>query len=114
MVEAVGEGYSEFGRISASTGVPTILGWPGHEHQWRGTKEPFQGREADVERIYRTEDVSEAQRLLDQYGVTFVYVGGRERRQYVPVAMDKFDELGTRMFEEGDIVIFRVRQGDGD
>jgi len=114
MVEAVGESYSEFGRISASTGVPTILGWPGHEHQWRGTKEPFQDREADVERIYRTEDVSEAQRLLDRYGVTFVYVGRRELRQYLPVAMDKFDELGERVFEEGDIVIFRVRQGDGD
>ncbi len=114
MVEAVGGGYSEFGRISASTGVPTVLGWPGHEHQWRGTKEPFEGREADVERIYRTEDVSEARRLLEDYGVTFVYVGKRELGQYVPVAMDKFDQLGTRWFEEGGIVIFKVTQGHDD
>jgi len=124
MIEAVGGDYSEFGRISASTGIPTVLGWPGHEHQWRGNTDlflkpespesPAVDREADVERIYRTEDVSEARSLLAEYDVTFVYVGRRERRQYLPVAMDKFDELGTRVFEEGDIVIFRVWQGDDD
>ena len=126
MVEAAGGGRfeNEFGRISGSTGVPEVLGWPGHEHEWRGTTDLFSrpegpdgpgiDREADVERIYRTEDVTEARGLLDEYGVTFVYVGLRERRKYVPLAMDKFDELGTREFEEGDIVIFRIRQGDGD
>jgi len=36
LVEAVGEDYdAHSNRLSAWTGVPTILGWPGHEIQWR-------------------------------------------------------------------------------
>ena len=42
IVEAVGDDYSEYGRISASTGLPTILGWKGHEHQWRGSRGSIQ------------------------------------------------------------------------
>jgi uncharacterized membrane protein len=112
IVEAVGGSFTEFGRISAATGIPAILGWTGHEHQWRGSEDPFEGREADVERIYRTDDAAEAGRLLARYGVTFVYVGARERGKYVPVKIEKFDELGTRFFEQGDVVIFRVKPVD--
>ena len=53
VLEAVGDDYSAFGhaRISTFTGLPTVLGWPGHELQWAhdpGT------RRADVDRLYRT------------------------------------------------------------
>ena len=56
VLEAVGDDYSPDGhaRISTFSGRPTVLGWAGHELQWRhdpGT------RRADVERIYRWPDV---------------------------------------------------------
>ncbi|MDQ6659979.1 MAG: DUF2298 domain-containing protein, partial [Chloroflexota bacterium] len=35
IVEAVGLDYSGYGRVSAFTGLPTIMGWVGHEYQWR-------------------------------------------------------------------------------
>ena len=53
LLEAVGPDYSDHGRISAATGVPTVLGWAGHERQWRGGYTLFEGREQVVERIYR-------------------------------------------------------------
>ncbi len=36
VLESVGNDYSAFGhgRISTFTGLPTVLGWPGHERQW--------------------------------------------------------------------------------
>src|SRR4051795_8545243 len=36
VLEAVGDDYSGFGhaRISSFTGLPTVMGWPGHELQW--------------------------------------------------------------------------------
>ena len=40
IVEAVGGQYSAYGRISASTGIPTLLGWAGHQYQWRGYSTP--------------------------------------------------------------------------
>ncbi len=35
IAEAVGNDYTLAARISAATGVPAILGWKGHEDQWR-------------------------------------------------------------------------------
>ena len=53
VLETVGEDYSRVGhaRISTFTGLPTVLGWPGHELQWGhdpGT------RRADVATLYET------------------------------------------------------------
>ncbi|HHX63493.1 MAG TPA: hypothetical protein GX702_01235, partial [Chloroflexi bacterium] len=36
MLEAPGGSYSEYNWVSAHTGIPTLLGWAGHELQWRG------------------------------------------------------------------------------
>ena len=36
LVEAVGDPYSEHGRLSSASGVPAVLGWANHENVWRG------------------------------------------------------------------------------
>ncbi|MSQ22393.1 MAG: hypothetical protein EXR53_03675 [Dehalococcoidia bacterium] len=110
IVEAVGDDYSSYGRVSASTGIPTILGWVGHEHQWRGSTKPFEGRLQAVEMIYKTDDPQEAKEILHTYGVTYILVGPRERAKYGIQGMDKFNALGDVAFQEGDVVIYRVRK----
>lgn len=109
LVEAVGGGYTEFGRVSGSTGIPTVINWPGHERQWRGTGFDFASREADVERIYVTTDAQEARRLLGKYHVRYVYIGDRERRKYPPVSLDKFGEIG-RLVQFGDVMIYEIEE----
>ena len=109
VLEAVGGGYSSFGRISGSTGVPTVLGWPGHELQWRGSNAPLDGRETDVRRIYQTLDEDEAQNLLDKYAVDYVYVGNREREAYGPEGLAKFSNFMDRVFAETGVEIYRSR-----
>ena len=113
VVEAVGGSYSSFGRISSATGRPTVLGWAGHEHQWRGTREPFDGRAEDIETIYTTANPAEASELLDKYGVDYVYVGRRERQEYGITTVATFDGFATRVFESGQTVIFRIGAGVG-
>jgi uncharacterized membrane protein len=108
IVEAVGGSYSSFGRISSATGRPTVLGWAGHEHQWRGTREPFDGRAEDIETIYTTANPAEASELLDKYDVDYVYVGKLERQEYGLASVAKFDGFATRVFESGQTVIFRI------
>ena len=110
LVEAVGGGYSPFGRISSSTGVPTVLGWPGHELQWRGSSTPFEGREQDVAAIYQTEDIDEAKTLLAKYRVEYVYVGPRELQQYGPEGLDKFSLFMETLFSEGDVQVYRMQR----
>ena len=35
----LGGDYTDYGRVSAITGMPTAIGWQGHELQWRGGTE---------------------------------------------------------------------------
>ena len=53
VLESSGGSYSYAGRISAQTGLPTLLGWDGHELQWRGDTVEQDKRRPDIERIYR-------------------------------------------------------------
>ncbi len=109
IVEAVGEWF-DWGLISRGAGMPTILNWPGHEVQWRGSSAPFDGREADVARIYQALDPEEAKTLLAKYDVDYVYVGPREREKYGAEGLDKFSAFMDEVFRQDDVVIYRLRQ----
>ena len=110
IVEAIGDDYSSHGRVSASTGIPTILGWVGHEEQWRGSRKPLEGRTEAVESLYQSDDSQEAREILDRYGVTYIIVGPRERAKYGIQDAEKFERLSDVAFQEGDVVIYRVRR----
>jgi uncharacterized membrane protein len=109
ILEAVGGGYSENGRIAAATGLPTVIGWPSHERQWRGTDELFSNREDDVRAIYESTDVIETRRLLDLYEVKYVVIGNRERIGHPTLRASKFDSLGEKVFESDGAIIYMVR-----
>ncbi|MEC8856626.1 MAG: DUF2298 domain-containing protein, partial [Chloroflexota bacterium] len=109
MVEAVGDDYSDFARISSSTGLPTVLGWKGHELQWRSSSSFLGSREEDVRRIFSSEDPNEVRRLLDSYGVRYVYLGSRERRSYGGKNLADFDFLNT-VREWDDVVVYEMVQ----
>jgi uncharacterized membrane protein len=97
IAEAVGNDYTLASRISAATGIPTIVGWVGHQSQWRGSPEPYAGRFEDVEALYRTASLEEAQQIIDKYGVTYIYVGQLERQQYeTSGGLAKFESLPVR------------------
>ncbi len=96
-----------FGRVSSSTGVPTVLGWPGHESQWRGSDAAYAGRPEDVETIYKTRDVELAKNLLARYDVEYVYVGPLERRQYGEERLDKFETFMEVFFDQDGVRVYR-------
>ena len=106
VVEAVGGDYTEYGRISSSTGLPTILGWKGHELQWRGSSRPLEGREADVATIYQSDDEEEVRRLLDKYQVRYVYLGRREKSSYGAVNLANHENLLGIAFTGTDVIIY--------
>ena len=109
IVEAVGEWF-DAGLISRSTGVPTVLNWPGHQLQWRGSADPFAGREADIARIYETDDPVEARNLLAKYDVDYVYVGPRERSKHGVVPLENFEDLLETVFLQDNVAIYKVRE----
>jgi YYY domain-containing protein len=117
IVEVVGGSFSEYARISAHTGLPTVQGWGGHESQWRSTK-GWEAREGDVNRIYATMDINEAKSLLRKYGVTYVYVGRLEREtrgndnqpKYSAAALGKFGQFMDVAFQQGSVTIYKWRE----
>jgi uncharacterized membrane protein len=80
------------GRISAHTGLPTVLGWGGHARRQREalTEAPVARRERDVQAIYETLDPEEARALLQRYRVEYIVVGALERALYRPEGLAKF------------------------
>ncbi len=110
IVEAVGGSYTDFGRISGSTGLATVLGWPGHENQWHGSDQSFRGREADVAQLYSTPDAETARVIIRKYGIDYVIAGKRELQKYPEFKMEKFELVGEVFFRQGDFVIYRVSE----
>lgn len=103
---AGGDSYVYEGRVSALTGLPTLLGWAGHEGQWRGSYEVQAEREPDIKTLYNTTSIAEAELLLNEYGISYVYVGPLEQSEYDPRGLAKFERFMTVVYQEGAVTIY--------
>ncbi len=108
ILEAVGDAYSDYARISSRTGLPTVLGWPGHERTWRGSDEPLNGRQEDVARAYTTSSPREAREVLQKYNVEYVYVGHLEKEAYGTAGLAKFGTFMEVAFRNETVTIYRM------
>lgn len=106
ILEAVGGEYSNFARVSTYTGLPTVLGWEGHEAQWGHAAGQ---RAADVATIYSTEDPSVAMRLLRKYDVRYVFIGTLEERTF-STGLAKFAHMGRVVFNADGTQVVDVGQ----
>ena len=101
IVEAVGGSYSNYARIATYTGLQTVLGWPGHEDQWRGSYAPQGSRSDDITKLYTTTRWEEAQSIIDQYDIRYIYIGAIERTS-MPVKEEKFQAHLKPIFQQGE------------
>ena len=113
IVEAVGDDYTDYGRISAATARPAVIGWEGHQRQWRGDDPALSGRRDDVAAIYEIDESARVQNLLSRYDVRWVIVGPRERNTYgdgVTGRMEDWVDEGwlIRAFQSDTVTIYEV------
>jgi uncharacterized membrane protein len=109
IAEATGGSYTAYGRIATHTGLATILGWDFHEVQWRGDAAPQGSRRSDLERLYTTASWQEAQAILEQYQIDYVYIGPLERQTYQPLNERKFISFMDVLYENGAVTIYGRR-----
>ena len=107
ILEAQGDSYTDFARISANTGLPTVLGWTVHEWLWRGSYDIPASRFDDITNIYETSDPGVAKKIIEKYNISYVYVGGLEKEKY-NIYEDKFLELGEIVYKNGDTKIYKL------
>lgn len=108
--EAVGGSYTGYARVSIFSGMPTVLGWPGHVSQWRGGSREMGTRQADIETLYRTTDWQMAFTILRKYDIKYVYIGDMERSTYhLSTANEsKFQRYLKPVYQQGSVTIYEV------
>jgi uncharacterized membrane protein len=85
-----------------------LLGWVGHESQWRGGRKEIGTREEDIAAIYSSNDWQQTKLLLDMYGVRYLFIGDLERRTY-RVNESKFQRfLGQPVFQSGQTSVYEI------
>lgn len=111
VLQAPGELYTWNTAITTFTGLPTVIGWAGHELNWRFPKKSeIDMRWSDVERIYTTGDIREGEELLMKYNVSYVYFGEAEAKRFGdPGLFEEHTEMFEKVFEYGEVEVFKVK-----
>lgn len=94
VLEANGDSYSDFERVSAMTGLPTVVGWYVHEWLWRGDTADLNEKVADIETIYTSADDVFVKELLDLYQVDYIFIGAREYEKYENINLNHLMSMG--------------------
>lgn len=108
IAEAAGDSYTDYNMVSAFTGLPTITGWAVHEWLWRGSYDIVAPRQDDVRTIYESSNPEDIAAVLARYHVRYIIKGFQEWEQYRAPEVEPLDQLGTRAFTSGDLVIWDV------
>jgi YYY domain-containing protein len=108
VLEAVGGDYSEHARVSTFSGLPTLIGWVGHELQWRGERPDYGQRQQAVDTVYRATTRDEIMRVAEMYRVRYVFFGSLERAKYGPDAQHRLDRLLPVAYSRAGTTIYLV------
>jgi uncharacterized membrane protein len=108
LVEAVGGQYSLNAHFATNSGQQGLLGWPGHEGQWRGDSVNFYAREGDIELLYSSSNWSRAKEIIDRYEISYVIVSSFERSAY-QLNETKFQNNLDLAFQNDAVQIYLAR-----
>ncbi len=113
----VGGDYSNYARISAFTGLPTLMGWVGHEYQWRvrwldneANNAEFQRRIGDVDTIYTSTDPNAVLSVMNHYNAQYIYVGPLEYVRYPKVDLHRFSTFMKVVYNAEGVTIYQVKK----
>ncbi|MDO4620485.1 MAG: DUF2298 domain-containing protein [Lachnospiraceae bacterium] len=101
ILEAPGKSYSKYGRVSVTTGLPTVAGWYVHEWLWRENVAELNERNSDIEKIYTSDNAEEVKALIAKYNIRYVYIGTLEREKYGFIQDVLLQSLGTVAYSDG-------------
>ena len=109
VLEANGDSYTGYERVSVATGLPTVSGWYVHEWLWRNDTAALNARVADIQTIYTSTDRTTVLDLIDKYDISYIYIGTLEREKFPNVNDSLLQEIGTVAYSNGiDTYIMKV------
>ena len=99
ILEANGDSYTIYNRVSVLTGIPTVLGWHTHEWLWHNDSTQVDARVADIQTIYTLQEEVVVRELLDKYNVSYIYIGTCEYEKYENMDVEFLKTLGEVVFQ---------------
>lgn len=106
LLEADGDSYTDFDRMSAFAGMPTIVGWGVHEWLWRGSYDVVSPRKDEVAAVYEGVDPARRLEILNKYNVKFIVIGRLERQKFSRLDENAISTIGHEVFRSGTTVIY--------
>lgn len=88
ILEANGDSYTIYNRVSVLTGMPTVLGWHTHEWLWHNSVIQVDERAEDIRIIYTSQDEEVVRSLLNEYEVEYLFIGTCEYEKYMEQGMN--------------------------
>ena len=109
VLEANGDSYSEYERVSAMTGLPTVMGWYVHEWLWRNDVADLNAKADEIETIYTSTNAAEVQMLVEKYDISYIFVGSCEREKYADLNNEVLQSLGEIVYQDPDYETYIVK-----
>lgn len=105
ILEAPGDSYSKYCRVSAMTGLPTVQGWYVHEWLWRSDTEGLNRQREKIDAVYTSGDEAQVRTILKEYQVSYIFIGQMEWERYPELNEELLRRLGEVVFDDGAVVI---------
>ena len=109
VLEANGDSYSEYERVSAMIGLPTVMGWYVHEWLWRNDVADLNAKADEIETIYTSTNAAEVQMLVEKYDISYIFVGSCEREKYADLNNEVLQSLGEIVYQDPDYETYIVK-----
>ncbi len=113
-VSPTGGSYTQYGRVATFSGQPAVLGWIGHESQWRGGTSEMGSRQTDISLLYCSPDWFEALAIIQKYAIKYIFISDLERNTYTrgsencPTGINeaKFLHNLIPIYQQGNTIIY--------
>jgi YYY domain-containing protein len=115
-VSPTGGSYTGYARAATISGLPGVLGWMGHESQWRGSGEAMGSRQADLARLFCSRDPNEINEIIQKYQIRYIFSGALERLTYTrgsencPTGFNEaiLQEILDPIYQAGDVTVYTI------
>tara|TARA_B100000401_G_scaffold430809_1_gene366047 strand:+ start:247 stop:1104 length:858 start_codon:yes stop_codon:yes gene_type:complete len=109
LIETKGQSYTNDSQISSESRIPTILGWVGHQLQWRSNHDEIFDREMDIDTFYMSNDSKEIINIINKYSITMIIIGPNEIQKYNINSLDKLLHISEIIYKNNDYTLLRVK-----
>ena len=110
ILEAPGDSYTNYERVSVLTGHSTVVGWHVHEWLWRDDAKDVAKRIEEADSIYTDKDPETVKELIKKYKVKYIFIGICEKERYEEeeINTELLESLGKKVYDDGKAEIIEM------